>query len=230
LISASDPSISFSVNPGALWGVAPGDTVPVQVWAIVMIDSTSTSTRLYAACGTNIANPRYVAEYGSSGVSVATPSSGSTKMRHVFLGTLLMDAGSGPDAQQTIWIGCSRAAGAAFSIDEIMLVPADNVLVSPFGDDPANIPIASGYTQRIAHDGSGMVYASGVNGEGFTVSDVGLTGSDLVLMPGQEHFFWVHGGTLVPNAPTGVSSSETNGGIDQSYHVIVQPRVVIGGE
>lgn len=228
-LATNDPTLVVDVNPGALYGVAPGDTVAVQVWALIVIDSTSANTRITIGNYNygNGANPRYSVEYGSAGVALTTPSAGTDLPRRVFLGTLLLDAGSGPDSFVTVALAVSRSAGGAFSVDEIEFTPADRTMMSPFGDDQANIATSTDNARVYAYDGTARAVQMGERS-----SDTGLYGAPMLLEPGVEHEIFALSATLTPNQPTASGGSEQRGGMgfETGLHVEVQPRIVIGGE
>lgn len=235
-LASLDPTLIFDVTPGSLNGFGRNQSVPVQVWALIMLDDTSASTKLTVASYANsqLANPRYTVEYGSSGYTITQPpATNAQKRRWVFCGTLLLDTGEEPEGTCTIGLAVQRSAGLEFSIDEVMMIPADRVVSTPFGETYGNVAVCNAPVRKIQSDGSvRRIEVNSANGLARAHADPGMFGAQIALDPNKEHEFLAFSGILVANDPTALGLDEENGGAggQTSVHVEVQPRLAIGGE
>ena len=233
---------TWIVNPSKFIA-SEGVDVPIEVWALVDIDSTRTDLRLPVytiPMSSNTSLAQYAIEFGSSGRLVKQPTSGN-QLKLVFLGTLMFDCSSDYRSSLMLTIDPSSASGGRFGIDYIMLLPSGSAAMTQSGTLAASTVYfaGGGASAKIVNSELAGFEVQGI-GSMLTEPDIapartsGIVGNPLTLQSQYEPMIVI----AVPNDEDGASftagldPSDSAAGTEThyslfNYHLDVTPRVAL---
>lgn len=212
--SADVFSASWEVDPSLLVPDEFEDEVSIEVWARVLLSSTSVSPTFVLSArpedGLSFGAARYTDEWGQTGRILTKPSSGSGLYRYTRLGTLRLRVDPRRPRKWLVWLGASVGIGSSgvFGLDYLKLVRSRQRACSPSGvvDDTGYPDFMSSTAQTsktIRTDLSAMVASPPKWGH----PDHGLAGQ-LIELPIGSVDVACKLSSLVPDDPTVNANTE----------------------
>jgi hypothetical protein len=202
--------------------------VDVEVWGLMTVHTSNVSPRATLSArpeaGLSFGAERFSAEWGSSGLLLVKPSSGSVR-RMVRLGTVTLPVDLARPARWKLWLACSTAAGSTgtFGCDYLVCCPSRYRAASPSRKTndstyPKFVTSTAETSKTILSDLRGLVAKPPLPATG----DKGLGGTPLELPAGNVDLL-VKLSSLVPDDQTSDTTTEQLAHT-AAVHVAVWPR------
>jgi hypothetical protein len=196
------------------------EDIQVAVWAHLFISNATTSLVAIGRMEDTHGGIVYANEFGSTGKSIPSPSSG-TVFRTVFLGTFSLRTGGAPISKAFQPIISLTYGGTAPGVNALITAPADSVFSSQTGVVGSTVPALSAGEWIVGED---LSMERNVYGPRTRAGS--MLGSSLTVPPGRARAMFAPVTYVVDrtdsNSSSGAfgTSSYANG-----FHVAVQPRV-----